>query len=288
MRTFMHIFLILCCLVPTLTQALPMEYTPDPDPGAIWIEPTTGMEFVWIPAGCFIMGTNRTEAFMDQKPAHKVCVDGFWMGRYEVTNEEYRKFKPTHDSGRILGLSLNGDRQPVVNATWIDVRWFASWLSKRNGMFFELPTEAQWEYAALAGAGAEAYYGETYYGRESPCLHGNFLDQAYDRRKPTRGTLDCDDGHAVTAPVGSYRPNPFGLYDMLGNAQEMCLDEDSTEAYRTHARRNPLDVAVQSDGRVARGSCYACGTDWPPSKVRLRATIDVASPDTGFRLIREK
>ncbi len=288
MGSFRLVFLMVCISIPVLAHALPMEYTPDPEPGTTWTEPTTGMEFVWIPAGCFIMGSNSTQAPYDEKPAHKVCLDGFWMGRFEVTNAEYRKFKPPHDSGRLLGLSLNGDRQPVVNATWIDARLFANWLSKNNGSFFELPTEAQWEYAALAGAGAETYYGETYYGKESPCLHGNFRDQSYDRRKPTRGTLDCDDGHAVTAPVGNYRPNPFGLYDMLGNALEMCLDAGHAGAYRTHARRNPLDVALDGDGRVARGGCYVCGMSHPDGKTRLGVTIDVASPDAGFRLVREK
>ena len=85
-------------------------------PGATCAEPTTGMEFVYVPGGCFQMGSLKSEdgRYDNEGPQHEVCLDGFWMGKYEVTNAQYRRFKKDHDSQSYEGKSLNGDEQPVV------------------------------------------------------------------------------------------------------------------------------------------------------------------------------
>ena len=77
-------------------------------PGETWTEPTTGMAFVWVPKGCFRMGSTSEQA--DERPVHEVCVKGFWLGKYEVTNGEYRKYRPGHNSGSYKGHALNGER----------------------------------------------------------------------------------------------------------------------------------------------------------------------------------
>jgi len=129
------------------------------------------MEMVWIPAGSFTMGSTlsaaelvkkyggKEEYFADEHPAHAVELDGFWMGKFEATNAQYRKFRAGHDSGSVEGHSLNGDDQPVVNVSRHDAKAFCDWLSKESGKTFTLPTEAQWEYACRAGTKTEALLG---------------------------------------------------------------------------------------------------------------------------------
>src|ERR1043165_4687150 len=82
---------------------------------ASFMDPVTGMEFVIVPAGCFKMGDTWGDGQGDEKPIHEVCLDGFSMGKYEVTNAQYRRYKPDHNSGAYDGNSLDGDRQPVTN-----------------------------------------------------------------------------------------------------------------------------------------------------------------------------
>lgn len=90
-----------------------------PKQNAIWQDPATGTEFVWIPGGCFKMGSPPDELGRDpdEGPVHDVCLDGFWMGKTEVTNHQYRKFEVNYDSRSYRGRSLNGDNQPVVSIT---------------------------------------------------------------------------------------------------------------------------------------------------------------------------
>ena len=125
-----------------------------------WKEPVTGMEFVWIPGGEFMMGSNNGDS--NEKPVHKVRLDGFWMGKYEVTNGQYRQYKSSHDSKSYKGVSLNGDRQPAVYVSWDDAKEFVKWLNRKSGNAFALPAEAQWEYAWQG-----RFHGQKILGRQS-------------------------------------------------------------------------------------------------------------------------
>ena len=188
--------------------------------GKTWTDPTTGMEFVWIPKGCYTMGSPTSESGRDSdEPQHEACVGGYWLGKYEVTNAQYKMFKSSHDSGNYEGNSLNGDTQPVVSVSWHDATAYAEWLSQKSGKTFRLPTEAEWEYAARAGTRTARYPGD----KDSQlCRHANIADRtskvafsgftwAYD---------GCNDGYKVSAPVGRFAPNAYGLHDMLGNVWE--------------------------------------------------------------------
>lgn len=280
MKVIGSLLLLSLCLWPSLS----MGQTQDPVPGQIWRDPIVGMEFVWVPAGCFIMGSNSSDpVYRYEKPAHKVCLDGFWMGRYEVTNKQYRAYYPRHNSGKFKGLSLNGDRQPVVNDTWSHARDFARWLSDKTGKHFDLPSEAQWEYAARAGTTTPWYFGD-----QSPCLFENLTDLSYDKIVPLKNSVNCDDGYAVTAPVGSFAPNPFGLYDMLGNVGEKCLDARDAHAYKKHALDNPAVLDPFAEDHIARGGCYTCGFNDQTVTFRASTGTDDWSYYSGFRLVRNK
>jgi formylglycine-generating enzyme required for sulfatase activity len=252
------------------------------EPSTVWVEPNTGMEFVWIPPGCFIMGSNSTEASYSERPAHKVCLDGFWMGRFEVTNKQYRAFKPEHDSGIFETVSLNEEQQPVVNESWEMARAFARWLSEKNRKQFDLPSEAQWEYAARGGTTSLWYFGDA-----SPCLFENIADLSLKKLQPGKSVAGCDDGYPASAPVGSFRPNPFGLYDILGNVSEKCLDGYRPQAYKHHSLNNPL-VNDDAEDRIGRGSCFDCALKDNTTTFRAQTSIDDIMWYSGFRLIREK
>ncbi len=116
------------------------------------------MEFVWVPKGCFQMGSNIGNS--NEKPVHEVCLDGFWMGKYEVTNRQFRKFRSGHDSKSYKGQSLNGDNQPVVFVSWGDAKAFIKWLNSKGNGTFRLPTEAEWEYACRAGNKSARFWGD--------------------------------------------------------------------------------------------------------------------------------
>ena len=279
MNNFLPFLLLVACMLPSSV----LGQSPEPVPGQIWRDPTLGMEFVWVPPGCFIMGSNSSQPFLHEGPAHKVCLDGFWMGRYEVTNKQYRAYYPRHNSGKFKGLSLNGDQQPVVNDTWSHARDFARWLSDRTGKEFDLPSEAQWEYAARAGTITPWYFGD-----QSPCLFENLTDLSYDKVVPLKKSVNCDDGYAATAPVGSFAPNPFGLYDMLGNVGEKCLDTHDHPTYETHALNNPVALDPSAEYHVERGSCYTCAFNNGSATFRASAGTDGWSWDSGFRLVRKK
>jgi len=266
----------------------------------VWIEPVTGIEFVWVPGGCYEMG--QTEAGKNQiireagektykkyytreLPRHEVCVEGFWMGKYEVTNAQYRKYKASHDSKGYKDKSLNGDKQPAVYVSWEDGKDFVRWLERQNGgrFTFRLPAEAEWEYACRAGAKTARYWGDD---PDDACRYANVHDRTSRRVNKFGWTRhNCDDGFAVTAPVGSFESNRFGLYDMLGNAWEWCEDIYSKDAYRKHQRNNPISKYGGSL-RVLRGGSWSYG----PGGVRCAGRGNNApggrNNSVGFRLVR--
>jgi formylglycine-generating enzyme required for sulfatase activity len=254
----------------------------------IWTEPITGIEFVWIYGGCFDMGSPWGEEgrFPDEGPVHEVCVDGFWIGKYEVTNGSYRKFRAEHDSKSYQGNSLNGDNQPVVNISWEDAKAFADWLTKQYGgqNLFRLPREAEWEYACRAGTKTARYWGDN---PHEACKHENVADQTAKRHWSHFITHNCDDGYPVTAPVGRFQPNPFGLYDMLGNVMEWCEDVYNKDAYSKHQQKKPF-YTDEGLFRVSRGGSWY----YEPSNGRCAyrhsdSHANERTIDQGFRLVMQ-
>lgn len=254
-----------------------------------WKEPITGAEFIWVPGGCFLMGSPTSEPSRepDEGPVHEVCVDGFWMGKTEVTNAQFRHFNASHSSRDYQGISLNGDNQPAVYVTWEDATSFAQWLTAQNGgqYRFRLPTESEWEYACRGGTESIRYWGDD---ASRACEFENVGDQTAMRRWGWDDVHDCDDGYGGTAPVGTFQPNPFGLHDMLGNVWEWCLDVYSVDIYTKHGRSNPLctDEAAGCD-RVIRGSYWHGGPNGVRCADRGSGFPRAMNDDLGFRLVRE-
>ena len=244
-------------------------------------ESTIGLELNWIEGGCFTMGSATTERDRGRDEAmHQACVKGFWMGKTEITNGQFRRFKPAHDSGSFQGHSLNGDTQPAVALNWDNAKAFAEWLSWEagSGKRFRLPTEAEWEYAARAGATTRYSW-------------GNDIDPRYanfsDRNDPTGASIgNMDDGHAVTAPVGSYQPNALGLYDMAGNVWEWTCSDYNPNYGGDEQRCSTLRP---SEGqRVVRGGSWNNGAGDLRLAKRLPRKPDDRDAMTGFRVVMEE
>jgi len=241
--------------------------------GKEWVDPATGLVFVAIQGGCFEMGDES------EKPIHEVCVDGFWLSKYEVSNKEWRYYMPNHNSGQYKGHALNGDAQPVVMVSWDDAKAYAKWLSQKSKAGFRLPTEAEWEFAARAGSQLVHYWKEK---NDSICASENVSDKS--AKSYHMKSFNCDDGHAATSPVGSFSANSWGIYDMLGNVREWCEDghEYSHKAYANHSRNNP--VIKEGEYKVIRGGSYQ-------DTGAIRATCrdgyhrDLKQNAVGFRLV---
>jgi formylglycine-generating enzyme required for sulfatase activity len=166
-----------------------------------------GPEMVVVPPGSFRMGSLQGSDF--NRPVHGVQIQKpFAIGRYEVTFDEYDQFAIA------TGRSLPKDggwgrgRRPVINVSWQDAVEYSKWLSEQTGKRYRLPTEAEWEYAARAGTGTAYWWGNE--GWKSGMANCNNCGSQWDNKQ--------------TSPVGSFKPNPFGLYDTAGNVYEWVLD----------------------------------------------------------------
>ncbi len=230
-----------------------------------------GPLMVALPAGGFSMGSAGLGGERDERPEHQVRVGGFLIGANEVTFADYDRY------ARATGRRLPGDfgwgraRRPVVDVSWGDAQAYAQWLSRQTGRHYRLPSEAEWEYAARGGTQSAYWWGVGPEVGRAQCF-------------------DCgttwDDGRS-TAPVGSFEPNPYGLYDTAGNVLEWTAD-----CYRPSYEGAPTDgTAWDQDpcaARVARGGAFN-----KPAKSMRSAARGQFAPDArvnmlGFRLARDE
>jgi formylglycine-generating enzyme required for sulfatase activity/predicted Ser/Thr protein kinase len=186
------------------------QYYTEPLPNGI------SLEMVYIPSGKFLMGSPAGEGSeVDEKPQHQVTVPPFFMGKYPVTQKQWRAVASLPKVERDLDPDpsyFKGDDRPVDEVNWYDAVEFCKRLSKKTGRAYRLPSEAEWEYACRAGTTTEFYFGQT-------------LTPTLARCKANLGmALIITLFGGQTAPVGQFPPNPFGLYDLHGQVWEWCAD----------------------------------------------------------------
>lgn len=177
-----------------------------------------GIRFRLIPGGDFFLGSPRSESgrYAQEPTPHRVALKPFYLSATEITNEQYGRFlKATGHPPPLYreDKNLNGPQQPVVGVSWHDAAAFCAWLTRQTGVPHRLPTEAEWEAAARGGLTGEPYP----WGREAP-------DAGRRHRANYYPNDFADDGYRFTAPVGSFPPNGYGLFDMAGNVSEWCAD----------------------------------------------------------------
>ena len=219
-----------------------------------------GVEFVWIPPGEFMMGSKTGETY--QKPVHRVAISqGFWMGKYEVTQSQYEALSGINPS-RFTGCGSC----PVESVTWADAQKFASQLNAANdGYDYSLPSESQWEYAARAGTTGDHY--------------GTLNEIAwYDHNSENK-----------THPVGQKKPNAFGLFDMSGNVFEWVKDIYNYRGYKGLPADGSANLGIgDSSLRVIRGGAWENDALDSQSSTRggLLATLNDSS--LGFRVVSRR
>lgn len=194
-------------------------------------------------------------------------------------SEEQRKFvREPRFNWRNAGFPQNDDH-PVLNVSWNDAQSFCAWLSRQDKHTYRLPTEAEWEYANRAGM-------ETRYqsGNDSEGLAGtaNVADATARKTYPDWPTINSDDGFTYTSPVGSFKPNPFGICDLHGNVWEWCRDIYDAAYYENSPLADPTGPAT-GPLRVSRGGAWSRTTVNCRSAVRRKGAPDLRHVNIGFR-----
>jgi len=204
-----------------------------------------GIPFIWIPAGCFMMGAPdaEKEREYDEGPRHRVSLDGFWMSKYQITQGQWEAIMGNNPS-----RFKNGENYPVERINWDDTQAFIGKLNARGKAHFRLPTEAEWEYACRAGTTTPFYFGNTI---------SSDTQVNYDGDHPY-GDGPQEIYREETTPVGNFPPNAFGLYDMHGNVLEWCQDWYDKKFYSSAeaTKRNPVCNNSESGYRVLRGGSW--------------------------------
>ena len=269
---------------------------------------------VAIPAGRFEMGSSDAEAEREgvndrfalrERPIHTVTIAApFALGRYPVTKGEFADFvtdtnvEPTPGcivvsaSGLKWGATKSWrdpgfdqtDRDPVVCIDWTTANTYVAWLKLKTRAAYRLPSESEWEYAARAGTVTTRPWDDA---QATVCEFGNVNDRtSVDANRFWWTSHECEDGWASTAPVGTYRPNAFGLFDMLGNVWEWLED-----CWHRSYEGAPGDGSAwlansECRRRVIRGASWIDGPEAVRSAARLRYAADYRDSYTGFRVAR--
>ncbi len=237
------------------------------------------LEMVPIPGGTFVMGSPDAESDRqsDEGPTHEVTISPFWMGKYEVTWDQYdtwgesmdqlrRKIMSIKPNARDLAVDavskptepytdmsfgLGKEDNPAICMTQHAARTFCKWLTAKTGHYYRLPTEAEWEYAARAGTTTAYSFGDDPSMLDDYAWHDGNSESSYH-------------------PVGQKKPNPWGLFDIHGNVAEWTLDQyDSVFYSNTNHATDPLNIPKTLYPRSVRGG----GWDDQPDKLRSAARI---------------
>ena len=305
-----------CGLAVALMVTLAQARAHTPAPGTSFRDCSNGCpEMVVVKQGKFTMGAPAGEEARENLPnelrgrsvpQHLIKIrHKFAIGKFDATRDEYAQFvsetnRPDPDSCITVNapgtdfITTNGNwhspgfaqtgSDPVVCVSWDDAQAYVAWLSAKTGHVYRLPTEAEWEYAARAGTTTARY------GSDNPveiCRYTNVGDLDYSEQHPGDSGVNraCRDGYAFTSPVGSFPPNQFGLYDMLGNVMDWT--EDCWNANYSGA---PTDGTAWQSGdcgrRVVHGGSWDADLSVVRSAMRRGILTSRRNATFGFRVAR--
>lgn len=285
--------------------------TSSKDPFTAYSEAITGsdefLKMIPVKGGEFLMGSNSHDP--DEAPVHKVTIDDFWMGAYEITWDQYELFLDRQtdavenpEKNNEVSIEINAISSattpyvdmshgmgkkgfPVINITQYAALTFCKWLSAKTGNFYRLPTEAEWEYACRAGSTQDYSFGDNRANLDTYAWYSSNSGEKYQK-------------------VGTKEPNSFGLYDMHGNVAEWTMDQYAANSYmdqKSSVFNNPWVKPTQLYPRAVRGG------SWMDTAEDLRSSARTASkaewkridpqipksrwwftnaPHLGFRIVR--
>ncbi|MBM4005879.1 MAG: formylglycine-generating enzyme family protein [Planctomycetes bacterium] len=267
------------------------------------IKNSVGMKLVFIPPGKFLMGSQENESGREaQEVQHEVeLTKGFYLGTHEVTVGQFKQFVAdakfqtdgerdgkgaygANEAGKIEEMHARftwkspgfeqTDNHPVVDVSWSDAKAFCKWLSEKEKKTYRLPTEAEWEYACRAGTKTAYVHGDD---PEGLATTGNGADATARAKFPGWSIgIKGQDGHLFTAPVGQFKANPFGLFDMHGNVWEWCEDWYVPNSYSKEKQVDPTGPAT-GQAKVQRGG------GWSSDFKRLRSAARVGRDSVAYR-----
>jgi formylglycine-generating enzyme required for sulfatase activity len=225
------------------------------------------LDMVSIPGGTFMMGDERHH--QDERPLHQVTVSPFYMGKYPITQAQYRSIM-----GDNAGLGVGAD-YPIEKISWHDAIEFCTKLSQLTGKTYTLPSEAQWEYACRAGTNTAFHFGDTI----TPNLANYNGDFPY-------GGAPRGENRDRATPVGTFPPNTFGLYDMHGNVWEWCLDVYQPSYQGAPTDGSAVEASLAEDPkRVMRGGAWDYVAKGCRSSVRGSLGAGIRIGGCGLRVV---
>jgi formylglycine-generating enzyme required for sulfatase activity len=252
-----------------LTGTVPVQAEQKPPKlGATFKDCKQCPQMMVIPAGTFMMGSKS--GTRDERPVHHVTVRRFAMGKYEVTFAQWDVCVAAGGCGHRPGNEGWGrGNRPVINVSWKDAKQYVAWLSRKTGKRYRLPSEAEWEYAARAGSRTRYWWGNAIGRRNANC---SSCGSRWDKKS--------------TAPVGSFQPNRFGLYDVHGNVLEWVEDCQHGTYAGAPSNGRPWTNGGNCPHLVLRGGSYYLNPKNLRSASRSWDDAGGRSSDTGFRVAR--
>ncbi len=288
-----------------LDDSLPVE-------GLNFVVPTAAIDMAFIPQGIFFMGKKDDEnGEPDELPRRAVSITyGFWMSRTEITNQQFREFYPSHSVEPWKMYVLGSPSQPAVMLDWHMTAYYCERLNQKElkagripkNYEYRLPLEAEWEYACRAGSETIYYWGDTFGSIGAKFANTRDLKSTRILNWQEEKDMAPDDGYMVSAPVASFKPNAFGLYDMTGNVSEWCWDWYNPAAYREIPAINPLQskpivskiemtatsnrrYIIESTGKVIRGGSWGNTPLECRSAARDATVAELKNTGIGFRIV---
>ncbi len=223
-------------------------------------------EFIFVEGGTFSMGDQFNEGLTDEKPLHNVTITGFYMGKTEVTFEQYDSFCDETGRSKPTDPGWGRAKRPVINVSWDDAKAYCTWLSTKIGKTVTLPTEAEWEYAARSKGTVTRYS-----GTDEPTLLGNFAWYTTNAGTKTR-------------EVKTKTANLIGIFDMTGNVNEWCNDYYAEDYYGYSSATNPQGP-TSGTNRVNRGGAYNSSAYNCRVSARFNDIPDNKFLNVGFRCV---
>lgn len=261
-------------------------------PGSVFRDCPECPEMVVVPAGQFTMGSPLAESgHQDEKPQHPVkFAKPFAVSKFELAFEHWDACIAAGRCPKADDEGIGRARFPAINVNWEDAKAYVAWLSEHTGKRYRLLTESEWEYAARGGTTTPWFWGaaEDSWGSRIACDYANTHDETSKEAHPMYvwSHHQCADGFAENAPTGKFKPNAFGLHDMLGNVREW-VEDCHVEGYAGMPEDGSVRKVAACEKHLVRGGGWVDGPSTCRSAYRYAEDGKMRNYQIGFRVARD-